>query len=189
VSRIRERRTIRGAPESNHGVLIRLFTGCGAAGALVILVASAATAQQPSPRQPWPISAGDRVRIYSPAGDTVRAEGTVERVVDGRVVLARSGGGESYSVPLEPNDLFAVRRTVPPGQSARRRAIWGLFLGASIGGIAGPFVDGAADARVSTGASVGIGVGAGGLVGAAVGAAVGYLFPGHTWERFRVGPG
>lgn len=147
----------------------------------LMLLPAVATAQERTPT----VQVGDHVRLYSPSGDVLRAEGRVERLAPGRIFLRQEGAAATVSDTLEWNDLLAVRRRVPTGESVRHRATWGGFLGASIGGIAAPFIM-RSEGSPSPAGRAALGVGAGALVGVGVGALVGYLLPRHRWDFIRV---
>lgn len=150
--------------------------------AAVLLLPSHGMAQE---RQPT-ISVGDHVRLYSPAADSLRAEGRVERLEPGRIFLSPGDGSGSLARALEWNDVIGVRRSMPAGRGAGRGALWGTFIGASLGGIVAPFAMRSTDSADPAARSVLMGAGLGSAVGAGVGALVGYLMPGHRWEYVRV---
>lgn len=152
--------------------------------ALVAAFALAAPAAAQSSAGGWPFTVGERVRLYSAPGDVLRAEGIVEQMDWDRVVLSLSDGGRDEVRP-QPNDLIAIRRPTPRGERVRTGALWGAFLGASVGAISGPFAA-AGPESLTAGEGVALGAAAGGLLGAAAGAAIGAVVRHHHWERFRL---
>lgn len=150
------------------------------------LLAAAPPAAGQAPVRPF--SVGDHLRLYGPDGESVTAEGLVERLDSAGVTLRLDANGRTLTSPLDWNVLLAVRRPVQPSRTAARRGLWGAFLGASVGGIVAPFVARSDDETVRAAPSLAIGAGAGALVGAGIGALLGYLLPQHRWEYVRFRP-
>lgn len=146
------------------------------------LLAAPAAAQQPV----LPLEEGERIRIAGPEIDP--------RLVNGRVadlgpdwIAFRIDGEESvYTRRLEFVDRISVQRERSRGQRALRGAAWGLFLGASAGGMSAPFVAFGLDSEVADWQAVGAGAGAGIVVGSAIGALVGMVLPSRHWQQLEL---
>jgi hypothetical protein len=153
---------------------------------LLVLAALSPDHLSAQQRQPSP---GDYIRLYGQTRNDLRAEGLVERVDSGRIIIALNGSGRAVSETINWNDLAAVRRSVPAPRRIQRGGLWGAFLGGSAGGIASPFILKGSDDGSIDAASIATGIAAGALVGGGIGALIGYIVPQHGWEFIRIQPG
>lgn len=158
-------------------------------GATLLLGAAAPVAAQ----APVDFAAGSPVRVQFPSesqtvdGSLVSAdrESFVFRpaadAFQSSAYRATAGGAE---VRYEEVEVLWVDLGRSRKHAAWRGALWGGYLGAASGAVAGPLVAKSTDYTIGQ-ASAGLGIGAG-LIGAGVGAVVGaILAPEHRWKAYR----
>lgn len=159
-------------------------------GAMLLVGAAAPAAAQ----APVNFAAGSSVRVQFPSEN---------RAVEGSLVSAdresfvfrpsadafqssayRSTAGQVAEVKYNEVEVLWVDLGRSRKHSAWRGALWGGYLGAASGFVAGPLVAKSSDYTIGQ-ASAGLSLGAG-LVGAGLGAVVGaILAPEHRWKSYR----
>lgn len=147
-----------------------------------VLAAPGARAQE----APFDLDPGDRIEIAAPTLDPRLVPATVTQRGPTWIGFALEDG-QVWTRYLYRIDEIRVRRAVPVGRRARAGAAWGLFLGASLGGIAGPFVARAIDGETPAWTAVGLSAGVGAAAGSALGALIGAAVPRAAWTHYRFG--
>ncbi|HEX6924062.1 MAG TPA: hypothetical protein VF167_01425 [Longimicrobiaceae bacterium] len=156
--------------------------------ALLMLAAVPLSSQAPIDFPP-----GSQLRVQFP-GETQPVEGSLVSADRESFVFRPSGDAfqssyvsaatQSARVPYTDVEVLWVDLGKSRKHSAWRGALWGAYLGAGSGAVAGPFVAKSTDYTIGQ-ASAGLSIGAG-LIGAGVGAVVGaILAPDHRWKAFR----
>lgn len=159
-------------------------------GATLLLGAAAPVAAQ----APIDFAAGSSVRIQFPS-ESQAVEGSLVSADRESFVFRpaadafqssayRSTGGQAAEVNYNEVEVLWVDLGRSRKHSAFRGALWGGYLAAAAGAVAGPLVAKSTDYSIGQ-TSAGLSVG-GGLIGAGVGALVGAIVaPEHRWKSYR----
>lgn len=159
-------------------------------GATLLVAATAPVAAQ----APVDFAAGSPVRVQFPSEEQA-VEGSLVSVDRESFVFRpaadafqssayRSTAGQVAEVQYKEVEVLWVDLGRSRKHAAWRGALWGGYLGAASGFVAGPLVARSTDYTIGQ-ASGGLSVGAG-LIGAGVGAVVGaILAPEHRWKAYR----
>ena len=159
-------------------------------GATLMLGAAVPVAAQ----APVDFAAGSPVRVQCPSENQAVAGSRVSADRESFVFRPsadafqssayRSTAGQVAQVQYNEVEVLWVDLGRSRKHSAWRGALWGGYLGAASGAVAGPLVAKSSDITIGQ-ASAGLGIGAG-LIGAGVGAVVGaILAPEHRWKAYR----
>ena len=129
---------------------------------------------------PLSLTVGDAIRLPESDASSKWVSGYVASVNSESFGYRLDGAATVVERPYVTVETIEVRRRLRGG-SVKSAATWGLFLGAALGAIAGPFA--ANSLSMETGASMAAFSAVGGLGGAALGAGVGAVVVSPRWYR------
>lgn len=146
----------------------------------VLLAFAAPAAAQPAARG---IGPGDEVRVRAPSAGPEVIRGEVLLYQGDTLALRQAGTGREFAIHVDSIRGMALNLGFDRRRSTIRGARLGLFLGAAVGGVAGPFVamEGTEEDFGTTSALVFAG---GALAGTGLGALGGAVFARDYWQSY-----
>lgn len=126
---------------------------------------------------------GEPIEIAAPVPDGGLVPATVEHWEPGWIAF-RLEDGQVWTRRMHEVRELRVRREVPLRRRLWAGAVWGLFIGSSLGAISGPFASRAVEGEGSPWVAVGVTAAAGGALGMGVGALVGAAIRRSSWIHY-----
>lgn len=156
------------------------------AAALVLAFSAAPTVE--AQQLPHGLRAGAELKLSPVSEGEEWIHGSVRGLEGGWVAMQPRDGGGTVFRRLDAGDYVGVRQLRPTSYRLRKGLQWGVFLGASLGGIAGPVTAAGIGTDRDGLAVAGMSAVAGAAAGSAVGLLLGRIIPSRHWQYVQLGP-